>query len=63
MVHGLFWVLLGDFSHEILLVLHIGLILVQVIKVRLCLLSFADISAFMEDGVKFSHVPSSHVRQ
>lgn len=31
----------------------------QMIKVRLCLLSFADVSAFMEDDVKFDHVPSS----
>lgn len=61
MAHSLFWVLLilGSFFHGSLLVLHIGVIHVQVIEVRLCVLSFADVSAFMEDGVKFSHVPSS----
>lgn len=63
-VHSLSWelLMLGSFSLESLLVLHIGVILVQAIKIRLCLLSFADVSAFMEDGVKFSYVPSSHVR-
>ena len=65
MVHSLFWVLLilGSLSHESLLVLHVAVILVQVVKVRLCLLPFADVSAFVEDGVRCGHVPSSHVRQ
>lgn len=64
MVCSLFWVLimLGSFSHESLFVLHIGVILVQMIKVRLCLLAFADMLALMEHGVELSHVPSSHGR-